>query len=172
MKSIKTFKQFNENYEVHIDTHNLYKYNVEDLHLSKEEELKIKDETVDIINKMNSLDKLKVSEELEKLTDKFGCTLKDLTNPVFVKEYLDREIIMRNKDKELESVQEGFGDWVKDKLLKFFSFIFGLGAPILSVFMIISNTLSSNFWGVVTGAIALSISILASAFISSKINKN
>ncbi len=168
MKSIKTFKQFNENYDTHIDTQDLYKYNVEDLHLNKEEELKIKDETVDIINKMNSLDKLKVSEELEKLTDKFGCSLEDLTNPVFVKEYLDREIIMRNKDKELEAVQEGFGDWIKEKLLKFFSFIFGLGAPILSVFMIVSNSINNNFWGVFTGAMALTISILASAWISSR----
>ncbi len=168
MKSIKTFKQFNENYVTHVDTQNLYKYNVEDLHLNKEEELKIKDETVDIINKMNSLDKLKVSEELEKLTDKFGCSLEDLTNPVFVKEYLDREIIMRNKDKELEAVQEGFGDWIKEKLLKFFSFIFGLGAPILSVFMIVSNSINNNFWGVFTGAMALTISILASAWISSR----
>ncbi len=168
MKSIKTFKQFNENYDTHVDTQDLYKYNVEDLHLNKEEELKIKDETVDIINKMNSLDKLKVSEELEKLTDKFGCSLEDLTNPVFVKEYLDREIIMRNKDKELEAVQEGFGDWIKEKLLKFFSFIFGLGAPILSVFMIVSNSINNNFWGVFTGAMALTISILASAWISSR----
>ncbi len=168
MKSIKTFKQFNENYDTHIDTQDLYKYNVEDLHLNKEEELKIKDETVDIINKMNSLDKLKVSEELEKLTDKFGCSLEDLTNPVFVKEYLDREIIMRNKDKELEAVQEGFGDWIKEKLMKFFSFIFGLGAPILSVFMIVSNSINNNFWGVFTGAMALTISILASAWISSR----
>ncbi len=168
MKSIKTFKQFNENYVTHVDTQNLYKYNVEDLNLNKEEELKIKDETVDIINKMNSLDKLKVSEELEKLTDKFGCSLEDLTNPVFVKEYLDREIIMRNKDKELEAVQEGFGDWIKEKLLKFFSFIFGLGAPILSVFMIVSNSINNNFWGVFTGAMALTISILASAWISSR----
>lgn len=168
MKSIKTFKQFNENYDTHVDTQDLYKYNVEDLHLNKEEELKIKDETVDIINKMNSLDKLKVSEELEKLTDKFGCSLEDLTNPVFVKEYLDREIIMRNKDKELEAVQEGFGDWIKEKLMKFFSFIFGLGAPILSVFMIVSSSINNNFWGVFTGAMALTISILASAWISSR----
>ncbi len=168
MKSIKTFKQFNENYGTHLYTQDLYKYNVEDLHLDKEEEVKIKHETTDIINKMNSLDKLKVSEELEKLTEKFGCTLEDLTNPVWVKEYLDTEIIRRDKHKELEAVQEGFGDWIKEKLLKFFSFIFGLGAPILSIFMIVSGAINNSFWGVFTGAMALTISILASAWISSR----
>lgn len=169
MKSIKTFKQFNENTtHLHFHDKDLYQYNVEDLHLNKEEDVKIKHETTDIINKMNSLDKLKVSEELEKLTKKFGCTLEDLTNPVLVKEYLDREIIMRNKDKELEAVQEGLGDYIKEKLLKFFSYIFGLGAPILSVFMIVSGAINNSFWGVFTGAMALTISILASAWISSK----
>jgi hypothetical protein len=180
MKSIKTFKKFNENYSTNLSipsniisqnfyTNNLYPYDIEELGLTKEEDMKVRTKTTDTLNRMDNSHKLEIAEELEKLTKKFGCSLEDLTNPVFVKEFLDREIIMRDKHKELEGIQEGFGDWVKEKLLKFLSYIFQIGSTLGSLFLIISSAINNNFWGVFTGAIALTISILASAWISSKV---
>ena len=178
MRSIKTFKQFNENYSTNLSIPNNmrgswipYSYdNIEELGLTKEEDMKVRTKTIDAFNRMDNLHKLKISEELEKLTKKFGCSLEDLTNPVFVKEFIDKEIIMRDKHKELEGIQEGFGDWVKEKLLKFLSVIFQIGSTLGSLFILISSAIDSSFWGVFTGAMGLAISILASAWVSSKVN--
>jgi hypothetical protein len=174
MKSIKTFKQFNENYFNYFNSNqphkNLYEYDVEDLGLSKSEELKIKTSTVDKIESMSHSEKSKISDELKNLTEKFGCEMEDLTNPVIVKEFLDREIKLRNKEKEFESVQESFGEYIKEKIIKFFSYVLQIGSTLGSLFFMISGIVENNFWSVFTGAMALAISILASAFLSSKLN--
>lgn len=180
MKSIKTFKQFNENYSTNLIpsnkisqnfyTSNVYPYDIEELGLTKEEDMKVRTKTTDAFNRMDNSHKLKIGEELEKLTKRFGCTFEDLTNPVWVKEFLDAEIIARGKDKELEGIQEGFGDYVKEKLLKFLSVMFQIGSTLGSLFLVISSAINNSFWGVFTGGMALAISILASAWVSSKIN--
>ncbi len=167
MKSIKTFKQFNENHFNHFD--NLCEYDTEELGLSKSEELEIKDSTVNKINSMSYTEKLKISDELKNLTEKFNCNIEDLTNPIFVKEYLDREIEMRNKQREFESVHEGFGEYIKEKIIKFFSYVLQIGSTLGSLFFMISGIVENSFWGVFTGAMALAISILASAYLSSKL---
>lgn len=179
MKSIKTFKQFNENYsesptDLAIFSNNfidnkLYEYDVKELHLSKEEDMRVKNKTIDSLNQMNSFQRDEISEELEKIAKNFACELEDLTNPVFVKEKLDREVVLSGENKELEEIQEGILHFIKEKLLKFFSVIFDIGSTLGSLFMIVSSIVENSFWGVVTGAMALTISILASAYISSKI---
>lgn len=173
MKSIKTFNQFNENYLNSTDFINpgkiLCDYKVEDLGLSKPEELNIKYKMVNKINSMNYAEKSKVSEELQNLTKRFDCKIEDLTNPLFVKKYLDREIKLRDKQEEFESVHEGFGEYIKEKIIKFLSYVFQIGSTLGSLFLMISSIIDNSFWGVVTGAIALTVSILASAYISSKI---
>ena len=67
-----------------------YSYdNIEELGLTKEEDIKVRTKTTDAFNRMDNSHKLKIGEELEKLTKRFGCTFEDLTNPVWVKEFFD-----------------------------------------------------------------------------------
>jgi len=60
---------------------------------------------------------------------------------------------------------------IKDKIINILANIFEWGTAIGSILTIVVSALGGSFIGVMTGAIALTISILASAYIYNKINK-
>jgi hypothetical protein len=164
---IKNFKQFNESIMVKT-TESLTWIDVakpSDLDLNKIDVLKVKEKVNKEIYSMSESEKEDVFNEIEKMIQTLGCTIEDLTNPIFVKEHLD-ELTMRNN-----IIEEGFFTDIKDKIINILAKIFEWGTAIGSILTIVVSSLGGSFIGVMTGAIALTISILASAYIYNKINK-
>jgi len=146
---IKNYKQFNESYQT--DTN---------LELNSSEMYKIKENIYNNLDSMSEIQKDSIFQELENMSHKLNCTIEDLSNPSFVKEHIDQ--ITKSND----VIEEGFFTDMKYKIFKFLSKIFGWGGPIGSLIMIVISSLNANFWGVFTGAISFTISVLASAYLS------
>lgn len=143
---IHNYKQFNESYN---------------LDLNIEEKNKIEEKIYKKIDSMDSHELDSIFNELEKMARKLNCDVYDLSNPVFVKANLD-QITSQSP------IEEGFFSDMKDKVYRFFSRVFEWGAPLGSFIMIILNSINGSVLGIFASAMALAISILASAYVAKK----
>lgn len=162
---IKNFKQFSES--------NIFQYQPpsviddykianksSDLDLNPTDFLKVKENVNKKLNSLTKNEKEDVFNEIEKMTQKLGCAIQDLTDPIFVKEHIDE------LSKRTHVVQEGFFSDIKDRVINFLLKVFEWGTAIGSILIIGVSALDKSFWGVMTGGIALTISIIASAYLS------
>lgn len=145
---IYRYKQFNESYN---------------LELSIEEKNSIEEIVSEKINSMDDYDINSTFNELEKIVYKLNCTMEDLLDPIFVKEHLS--------EMALSVIEEGFFNNMKEKIYKILTKVFQWGSAIGSIIMIVINATAGSYWGVFLSAIALTISILAGAYIGTKVNQ-
>ena len=154
MRVIKNYKQFNESMDI-----SNAEVNPSDLDLDKMDEIKVKETIFKKISSMSDYEMNLVFDELENMTKKLNCNIEDLTDPIFVKKHLDEITNYHNV------IEEGFFSNIGDKITNFFSKVFEWGSALGSIIMICVSALKGSFWGAFTGGMALSISILASAYL-------
>ena len=146
---INNYQQFKESYFS------------DNLDLNSKEKIEIENNVYKTIYSMSDQEINSVFNELEKMTHKLHCTMEELSNPDFVKLHLDE---INGKS----AIEEGFFSDMKDKIFSFFSKVFEWGTALGSILLIVISALDGSFWGVFTSAMALALSILASAFLQRK----
>lgn len=146
---ICNYKQFNESY---------------DLELNTDDRNKIEEKVYRRINSMDETQMNSIFNELEKMAHKLNCTVAELSNPAFVKSRLDHITSQ-------SVIAEGFLDNMKERVFRFLGKVFEWGSAIGSIMMIVTNALNGNGLGIFSSAMALAISILASSYINTKINQ-
>lgn len=145
---IYRYRQFNESYN---------------LDLNLEEKIRIEEKVSEKINSMDDYQINSAFNGLEKIANKLDCNMEDLSDPVFVKNNLS----------EMASciIEEGFFNDVKERMYRILAKVFEWGSAIGSIIMIVVNALGGSSVGVFLSAMALSISILAGAYIRTKVNQ-
>lgn len=182
---LATFKQFNESsnsISVNNSTSNSGNYHFQTgptvdfkidtnidtagLGLDKQKENVIKQQVSSKFEKLSEQDKKTLLFDLTKLTNEFGCELEDLTDPTIVKDFIEEWCKRKGLSKFF--VKEGFWSDLKDKVIKALGTMFEWAAVTTSFLSILLFGIQGSFWGVVIGALALSISLLVSGLVKRK----